>query len=835
MVRGSVMENTQSGFGEIGKYRLKGFLVDISTNGQCEIWFPYSLEIMYLLSPGVFLAVKNIRSLDSVEKARKREHYAILQVQSKSVIHFTIEDMRRMLQPRKMLEDFEHIQQDWNRTLQDPENDKLRIIAQAEITEGTLVCEKGVPTQFGAISEPILGEDVYLLTPAIVNAFINARLSQPGNGGVQIARHKLYSKVPICVDYDGMITRHFGIFGYTGAGKSNLVSTLLARIAHEDERRVRERSVPGLNLFIFDVNNEYIMLLMDQLVNRSDAYVVCLDEGVITGNMRNFMKGDLRYWDAAARDLIAGTTAPREIQKSEEYQICPLLAKRLLIQGKIRMLNPYYGGDETFDQVVGEMVSFVEELSVPGLGDQRKQQLLQIVVEEGQKLEGSKQPIINRLIEYVDALVTVGDRKLQEPVAVGLAKVLEFIKKRLDEIIERSSYVYGIGRNELMKICHDDQSSLVIFLASSENELRLFSGLFVRDIYQLRKNRGIIEPNVLFFFDEADLFMPGITTIDRADKEERRLLNVSAKACETLARRGRKYGLGLGFATQRTTHLNTNIMGQIGTYFVGRLPRQVDRDAIVNSFGSVESSVFTQTAMFGSGSWLVMSHTALARRVPVGIQAENGNERILAFLQRVIEKTKETVLIEGKKVKGKEESSVDKVNEQDVEAYFPVEAQPCSDEVVPEQPGPTPKTEAATGSSKEGSSNESDVEAESPGPSQPSDAGDEPANGEDNQGENGGREEEEQDPGQRKRRKEYLDYLEHLISTGEYTRDDLVEMVKERYPSVKESTIRQRITDSQNPKFTAFFPKVTEKTADGRYVFKEESLADKADHTWIKR
>ncbi|MEY4008625.1 MAG: hypothetical protein RL232_152 [Actinomycetota bacterium] len=44
-------------------------------------------------------------------------------------------------------------------------------------------------------------------------------------------------------------------------------------------------------------------------------------------------------------------------------------------------------------------------------------------------------------------------------------------------------------------------------------------------------------------------------------------------------------GLGLGIATQRITYLDTSILAQIGSYFVGRLPRVSDRQKITEGFG----------------------------------------------------------------------------------------------------------------------------------------------------------------------------------------------------------------------------------------------------------
>jgi uncharacterized protein len=69
----------------------------------------------------------------------------------------------------------------------------------------------------------------------------------------------------------------------------------------------------------------------------------------------------------------------------------------------------------------------------------------------------------------------------------------------------------------------------------------------------------------------------------------------------SLARRGRKFGLGVGIATQRVTYLNKSTMAQPHTYFVSELPRTSDRDRITDAFG-IGEEMFRQTFKFRRGA-----------------------------------------------------------------------------------------------------------------------------------------------------------------------------------------------------------------------------------------
>jgi len=146
-------------------------------------------------------------------------------------------------------------------------------------------------------------------------------------------------------------------------------------------------------------------------------------------------------------------------------------------------------------------------------------------------------------------------------------------------------------------------------------------------LYEERRKKGIIDPNVIFIFDEADEFIP--QSPSRESQKE------SKKIIETLTRRGRKFGIGVGIATQRSSHLDTNIMGQLHTYFISKLPRDYDRKVVGEAF-SIGESEFIQTFKFSKGQWLIISHDALGiDSVALPIKTENAEERIIRNLESI--------------------------------------------------------------------------------------------------------------------------------------------------------------------------------------------------------
>ena len=195
-------------------------------------------------------------------------------------------------------------------------------------------------------------------------------------------------------------------------------------------------------------------------------------------------------------------------------------------------------------------------------------------------------------------------------------------------VLEVSDYEeYLFDEKDIIEEVHSKESnSLFIFVSSREQNVREFLNNIGNKIYEKRKNEGLIDPITSLIFDEADTFIPQGVQEDSVIK--------SKLIIEQISRRGRKFGLGVGLATQRITFLETNILAQLHTYFISRLPRKSDRDRIKEAF-SLSDEEFEATLRFVKGDWLLVSHEGLGLEgVPLSIKAENANERIRTFLEK---------------------------------------------------------------------------------------------------------------------------------------------------------------------------------------------------------
>ncbi|MEM3857317.1 MAG: hypothetical protein QXI37_02275, partial [Thermoprotei archaeon] len=181
----------------------------------------------------------------------------------------------------------------------------------------------------------------------------------------------------------------------------------------------------------------------------------------------------------------------------------------------------------------------------------------------------------------------------------------------------------GVTDTELIEWINSGQEHRLIIISFVEPQrLKRFAADISSRLLRLRKTRYTRHPLVLSVFDEAQEIIPRETRDDDSSRN-------SSFAVEQLLRQGRKYGLGGLIATQRLAYLNTNVLQQIHTYFVGTLPRPYDRTTISDQF-AVDPSIVDRTLMLKPGEWLLSSYTATGvRSIPLFVSAPN-NEHLIS-------------------------------------------------------------------------------------------------------------------------------------------------------------------------------------------------------------
>lgn len=422
------------------------------------------------------------------------------------------------------------------------------------------------------------------------------------------------------MDEEALLTTHFGVFGFTGVGKSNLVSSLVTSLS------VKETRKPS-NMIIVDPNDEYLGLLIDHFK---------------AGNLPMIY---IHVGTDSLPDIIIQQLGRKE---KPPDKVTELLYKQMKLPSKLK--NDSNLKDFFLEGLVNAIRNTRIALPAKDLGTLIRNTIFDTMeASTGAAVRDVMRDVERQLTTNfggipitVDslgrALAFIGD----PPVAFlariengrlggmdggrfGTARgILERTVRALNRLRDEVSTTPPeaiIPISELIKLLNDvSDRKIIIITGRRDAQVKEFVQILGNDLYESRRKEGTLEPFCVFLFDEADLFIP----VDEKDPETSQI----KEFCITLARRGRKFGLGIGISTQRASQLDTEVMGNLHTYFVSKLPRAYDRDKVAEAFG-IGQDQLTPTFTFRPGNWLIISHDATGLKgVPIPVTAENANERI---------------------------------------------------------------------------------------------------------------------------------------------------------------------------------------------------------------
>jgi DNA helicase HerA-like ATPase len=409
-------------------------------------------------------------------------------------------------------------------------------------------------------------------------------------------------KIPIYLDFEAMVRYHFGIFAFTGAGKSNLLSNILRRLLIHQ---------PEVKVIVFDISSEYPFLLMDLFADDKIPSKIILENPVTN-----------------AEQFYASVVKPREYEDDDRAR---KVFARIFGQKKIT----YYLKPESKVPTYGDIVEELnrqrnESLDKPhyvNALDRIRQDVVDYKSEHG--MTDSKpidEEFIKQLDEWGRAAVDeykISDRSGVYAWATSRLTLIDNLKRAEKE--KRTTGGLDIeGIRELV----EKETRLTCISISDPYVIKELVVDLAREFLYRRKRAFKVKPYVLFVFDEAQEFVPDIGGSSGIDKD-------CSKVVETLLRQGRKYGLGGCLATQRIAYLNTNALQQLHTYFVGTLPRPYDRTVVSDTF-TIDKQILEKTLEFAPGEWLLSSFIATGmENVPIFIRADNAETEVEKTLNKL--------------------------------------------------------------------------------------------------------------------------------------------------------------------------------------------------------
>jgi hypothetical protein len=475
---------------------------------------------------------------------------------------------------------------------------------------------KAGPEYVKGFTYPVIGERVSILNKDTIHQMYNKTILEkmgrqwqkidttpdarrdPRLGTIKMFESEK-ERIPIYVDFERLVRYHFGIFGFTGCGKSNLLSNILRRLIYHTK---------DTKVVIFDISMEYPFLLLDILSDPKVPSKIILESPVST-----------------AEQLYKIVVKPRGFEKNTTAKKA---FEAIMKQKRVGRYAERTSSVPTYDDIFHQLGLLEGENAERATSLEAIQDIRRAVLQfMSEKKHDRADQIDLKFVDFLSgmALETVEKYKIWK--SGGLytwAQTRDTLKERLgqpDEVEAEGGY-----DTKAIADLIEGKERLICLSIVDPNLIKSVAIALSRTVLMSRKKEFKVEPLVLFVFDETQEFVPAY---DKARGIERDC----TIQVETLLRQGRKYGLGGCLATQRIAYLNTNALQQLHTYFVGPMPRPYDRSLVSNTF-TIDQSILEKTLEFAPGEWLLSSYIATGmENVPIFIKADNAETEIQQFLR----------------------------------------------------------------------------------------------------------------------------------------------------------------------------------------------------------
>jgi hypothetical protein len=556
-----------------------------------------------MLDDGMLLAVSNFKSRP--ESIR----YSLLEVIHFWPVHYGLSAVRDSQYYPIQFEVIQQSVEDWET------DDKATMMIQLECipVDYDLYFEGGEPKFDRGFSYPVTGSRAYILSHHLIREMYNRSVLEhlgcaleetcdDAHKDPRLGTVKMFEatgeQIPFYVDFDALVRYHFGIFAFTGGGKSNLLSNILRRLMiHNKEVKV----------VIFDISCEYPFLLMDLFSDPNIPSMIIFENQI--QNIQDFHNSVVK-----PRLYEDDQRVPEGLE-----QIYALDRVSFIRRGRLQVpkFTEFLSDIETMKDENSKNPNYVEALKV-----------IQDLVLSYQEQKGLREDdqITEELVEQIITLAeqVVEDYRIHQMSALygwfqSRYKMRDYFK------LESKKQEKGYAVEDIEELLNSDIRLICLSISEPTTLKRAVIDL-THNMLQKRKREFTVRPYILFVWDEAQEFVSAPSDLRGIDK-------TCSEEVERLLRQGRKYGLGGCIATQRIAYLNTNALQQLHTYFVSTLPRPYDRGLISNTF-MIDKTILEKTLEFIPGEWLVSSYLATGMaNVPIFMKADNAEKEIEKYLK----------------------------------------------------------------------------------------------------------------------------------------------------------------------------------------------------------
>lgn len=408
----------------------------------------------------------------------------------------------------------------------------------------------------GVAQYPTTDDEVHLVTTddlAMIYGDVDVESS------ILLGQISASESLPARIDLNKLVTRHCAILGSTGSGKSNTVSVIIEGIASNPQLKSRR-------ILIIDPHGEY----SDVLSPHCKVFKVNADQEKGESEL------SIPYWALPFEELVS--IFPGRLSDAQKDYVRQDLTKRKIDSSKQLAKIPNETSITSDSPIPFSLKKLwfdlddFERTTYSDTGRSTKTSLL----EQGD-------PVLYKSNKYTPAAAGGGAPYLNNR-AQGILSFLESLRNRATDerfkfLFEPSKYnpdlTGKVDDTDIDMLLADwlghEKPVTILDLSGVPPEIMIsISGTLLKIIYDaLYRGQNLSvggrKQPLLVVLEEAHNYL-------RAGDE-----SIASRTVQTIAKEGRKYGVGLMLVTQRPSELDETVLSQCGSIIALRMTNSKDR------------------------------------------------------------------------------------------------------------------------------------------------------------------------------------------------------------------------------------------------------------------
>ena len=410
----------------------------------------------------------------------------------------------------------------------------------------------------GVFQSPTTGDKVHLVTIDDLNIIYGGYNE---TNSIDVGNISISESLNAKIDLNKLVSRHCAILGSTGSGKSNAVGVLLKAIADKGFKRSR--------VLVIDPHGEYNSVLKSQ----STVYKIRADID------KGEKELNVPFWALPFNELMSIFSGNLTDQNREYFRTKLVEAKiKAAKANEIQIEEELITQDSPIPFSIKQLWFELDDFERQTFKESRKPESITDKTQVGNAE--------NLLSNIYPPPAAGGGSPFLNNQAKGILGFLDSIRLKLKDSTYSFLFTPGEYAPDLDGKVHKDLGDLlfewlgsdkpitILDLSGIPNEIMIsVSGTLLKIIYdalfwgQDLPNGGKEQP-LLIVLEEAHNYL-------KAGEK-----SISSRTVQTIAKEGRKYGVGLALVTQRPSELDETVLSQCGTIIALRMNNAKDRSYI---------------------------------------------------------------------------------------------------------------------------------------------------------------------------------------------------------------------------------------------------------------